>query len=317
MTYRQLTLEQRYLIYKLRRIGYSQKEIAHQAGVHPSTVSRELKRNVNRKGYRPKMAHRLALQRKKVPRRKNLLTPRTCARLRQYLKKGWSPDQISGRLRVTDNLQISHQTIYSYIWKNRKEGGTVYTRLRRKGIRYRRKRLHSAPIRNRRPISERPVCVDQKDRIGDWELDTIVSGDRQSAIVSMVERVSNYTLLGWVPQNESLHVGHCMVRMLGPIKTLVHTLTSDNGAEFATHRYVELKLQAMFYIARPYCAHDRGLNEQVNGLVREYFPKGMSFSNTGQSEVPKVMQTLNSRLRKTLNYKNPKEIFFTAVALGF
>lgn len=316
-TYRQLTQEQRYLIYKLRGMGLSQKMIAAEVGVHPSTISRELRRNVRKRGYRPQMAHLLAMKRRAIARRETVLIPQTCARLRHYLKQGWSPEQIAGRLNRTGKLQICHQTIYTYIRLNRKEGGQLYTKLRRKGKKYRKRPLNAPPIKDRRSIGLRPAEVDLRNRIGDWELDTIVSSDRKAVILSMVERVSQYTVLAWLPRSQSMEVAKAVLRMLGPLKALVHTMTSDNGAEFAAHKYIEKRMKALFYFAHPGCPHERGLNEQVNGLVREYFPKRTNLSAIRQKDVTRVMQAINSRPRKTLNYQTPKEIFYKAVALGF
>lgn len=314
MAYRQLTQEQRYAIYTLRKEGFSQRRIARCVGVHPSTISRELRRNVNRRGYRPKMAHRLAMARRKRRRREPILQGSRRVQIRHYLRRGWSPEQIAGRLAREGKLQISYQTIYRYIQADRRAGGHLYERLRRKGRPYRPKGSGCGPIRNRRFIEERPPEVEQRRQIGHWELDTLVSPDR-TAIVTMVERVSQLVLLKKVPAKNSLQVAHALVRKLGLIRDRVHTLTSDNGAEFAAHGYVAKALGAEFFFARPHKPWQRALNEKTNGLVREFFPKGMPLGKIPPAEIQRVARELNTRPRKTLNYLTPNEVFYQNVAL--
>ena len=317
MVYRQLTQEQRYLIYKLRKAGTEQVRIAATAGVHPSTICRELRRNVNRRGYRPRMAHRLAQQRRRIPRRTAVLTSSRRVWVRHFLRRGWSPDQIAGRFRLKGPFGVSYQTIYRYLYADRERGGELYRHLRRKGRRYQRKRLGAGPLRNRRFIEERPACVDRRERLGDWELDTVVSShDARAVIVTMVERVSQLVMMEKVDSAEAMPVAYAIIRRLGSIKAKVHTLTSDNGHEFAAHEYVARKLEADFYFARPYKPWQRALNEKTNGLIREFFPKGSPLGKLSQQEVTRVMQTLNTRPRKTLNYLTPNEIFYADVALG-
>lgn len=316
MTYRQLTLEQRYLIYKLMKEGYARNRIAWLVGVHPSTITRELRRNVNRRGYRPKMAHRLAIGRRRIVRKQRLLTPGKSVWIRHYLRKSWSPDQIAGRFRSDGKFQISYQTIYRYLYANRLASGQLYRLLRRKGVRYRKKRSGSVPIANRRFIEERPACVERRERLGDWELDTIVSRSDNAAIVTMVDRVSQLVMMEKVDRASSRQVAYAIVRRLKTIKAKVRTLTSDNGSEFAGHKYVADKLDADFYFARPYKPWQRALNEKTNGLIREFFPKGMPLGKLTQAKVTKVMKALNTRPRKTLNYRTPNEIFYADVALG-
>jgi len=316
MAYRQLTLEQRYLIYKLWKEGFANNRIALIIGVHPSTITRELRRNVRKRGYRPRMAHKLAMARRRIPRRQKILTSSRCMQIRHYLKKrNWSPDQIAGRFALDEKFRISYQTIYRYLHTDRHAGGRLYKHLRRKGVRYRSKNSNRGPISDRRFIEERPACVEERKRLGDWELDTIVSKSDNTAIVTMVDRASQLVLMEKVNRPTSREVAYAMVRRLGSIKAKVLTLTSDNGSEFAMHGYVAKKLNADFFFARPYKPWQRGLNEMTNGLIREFFPKGMPFGKLSQAQVTQVMQALNNRPRKTLNYKTPNEIFYADVAL--
>lgn len=315
MTYRQLTLEQRYLIYKLRKEGYSQRRIARLIRVHPSTVSRELSRNGSKSSYRPQLAHRQAVVRRVMPRIEKVLGPGRKTLIRHYLRKGWSPDQIAGRFRIKDRFRVSYQTIYRYLYEDRSSGGTLYKNLRRRGVRYQRKRLNGGPLTERRFIEERPACVEARERIGDWELDTIISSRGSAAIVTMVDRASQLVLMQKVKSLKSREVAYAIMTRMKKLKSRVHTLTADNGSEFAAHRYVAKKLDADFYFARPYKPWQRGLNEMTNGLIRKYFPKGMPLGNIPPSEITRVMVALNTRPRKTLNYLTPNEIFYGDVAL--
>ena len=315
MAYRQLTREQRYLIYKLRKAGYRQTAIAKAAGVSPSTISRELRRNVRRRGYRPAMAHRLAMARRARPCRLPVLTPRLRVHVRHGLRKGWSPEQIAGRAKRAGTFSVSAQTIYRYLYADRREGGLLHRLLRRKGVRYRRRPLGNGPIRDRKFIEARPPAVEDRKEIGHWEVDTIVSPDR-SAIVTMVERVPQLLVMRKVPASTSLEVAHAMVRKLGPVRDRVLTITSDNGAEFASHGYVARKLKADFYFSRPYKPWQRALNEKTNGLIRHYFPKRSRLGDLTDQQVTAVAQALNTRPRKSLNYLTPNEIFYKNVALG-
>lgn len=313
MTYRQLTQEQRYMIYALRQEGCTQRHIAHVAGVHPSTISRELRRNIRRRGYRPAMAHQLALGRRSVPRKKSKLTPRVRARLADYLRKRWSPEQISGRLKRLGTVIIGRQSIYSFIEEDRLAGGTLFQFLRRGGRRYRHHRTtDSRIIRDRVSIDKRPPIVADRSRLGDWEADTIIPPDRGAVLLSMVERRSRLTLLARLPNRRACQLTQCMVRLLTPLKSKVHTITSDNGTEFACHKIICRKLEADFFFAHAYKAWERGLNENTNGLVRQYLPKETSFETISPQLVSAIMVALNHRPRKSLEFRTPVEVFYSA-----
>lgn len=317
MKYHQLALEQRYMIYTLKQEGYSQRRIAEVVGAHKSTISRELRRNIRQRGYRPDMAHCLAMARRRMPRKPAVLTPRVRHQLSYYIRKKWSPEQISGWLDRHGKLSISHETIYKFIHEDRAKGGCLYKHLRRQK-KYRRHRfgLNRAPILDRVSIDERPAIVDQKSRIGDWEIDTIFSSEGRSALVTMVERVSKYCVLGKVAAKNARSVAQCIVPLLAPLKKKVLTITADNGPEFATHKLIARKLKIDFYFAHPYKAWERGLNENTNGIIRQYLPKGISFKDLTREQVFDIMKELNHRPRKTLEFRTPIEIFYGSVALA-
>ena len=307
--YRQLTQEQRYQIYALMKVGFNQTEIASEINVHKATVSREVRRGRGGRGYRPKQAQELALARLQL-RAQPRIQPQTWQRVEQLLGQQWSPEQITGRLKLEQQQSVSHERIYQYIYADNRLGGTLSLNLRCRKAR--RKRYGSYDRRgqlpNRRSIDERPAMVEQKRRIGDWEADTIIGRHHQEAIVSIVERKSKLTRLAKVKHNTAELVGQVMRAQLQSLP--VHTLTSDNGREFAQHREIAQQLKADFYFAHPYASWERGLNENTNGLVRQYFPKKSEFSKISDPQIKEVEERLNNRPRKTLGYKTPNEVFF-------
>ncbi|OLE53143.1 MAG: hypothetical protein AUG51_14720 [Acidobacteria bacterium 13_1_20CM_3_53_8] len=310
MTYRQLTQEQRYQIYALMKANWSQLEIALEVGVHPSTISRELSRNRGGRGYRPKQAQEKAQTRKEqhVSRR---ISPSTWRMIESYIRRDWSPEQVSGWLSKR-HLRVSHEHIYQYIYADKQRGGNLHQHLRCR--KQRRKRYGSyerrGQIKGRRSISSRPKVVAQKRRIGDWEADTIIGQNQKGAIVSVVERKSKLCLLKRVARHTSEAVEQALSELLKPFQQRCHTITSDNGKEFANHQAIASSLQADFYFAHPYASWERGLNENTNGLVRQYFPKKSTFSKIKDSDVQQVMDRLNNRPRKRLGYKTPNQVFF-------
>lgn len=309
MSYTQLTREQRYQIYALKKAGHSQTEMAAIIGCHKSTVSRELSRNGGRRGYRPKQAQELALSRK-LPAHRPRIRSATWASVESLVRQQWSPEQISGRLELERQEGVSHERIYQHIYADKRAGGTLFRHLRcqkkrkkRYGLRERRGQLPA-----RRSIDERPVVVDSRQRLGDWEADTIIGQHHRGAIVSLVERKSKLTRLGRVERNTADAVGRELAAQLESLT--VKTITSDNGREFAHHQSIAQQLGADFYFAHPYSSWERGTNENTNGLVRQYFPKKSDFSKINDRQLTRVVDRLNNRPRKTLGYKTPNEVFF-------
>jgi IS30 family transposase len=310
MSYRQLTQDQRYQIYAFVKANWSQLEIALEMGVHPSTISRELSRNRGGRAYRPKQAQEKAQERK--PNHVTLrIESETWAVIEAYVRQDWSPEQITGWL-FKQHIRVSHERIYQYIYSDKRRGGDLHRHLRCR--KRRRKRYGSYDRRGRltgcHSITERPAIVEEKRRLGDWEADTIIGQHHQQAIVSVVERKSKLCFLKKVERNTSEAVEQALSALLKPVIAKCHTITSDNGREFANHQEVALKLQAGFYFAHPYSSWERGLNENTNGLVRQYFPKQSDFSKITDSDVQRVMDRLNNRPRKTLGYKTPNQVFF-------
>jgi len=317
--YHHLSYEQRCQIYVLLKRGVTQKEIAFEIGCSQATISREIKRNKGKRGYRYKQAQMKSNLRKGDSNNAKKLDTQIIEQIKAMLYQyQWSPEQISGRLKRM-GISISHETIYRYIWQNKKDGGTLYKQLRNKGKKYykrSKKPSGRGVIPNRVGIENRPKIVDQKMRVGDWELDTIIGSKHKGAIVSIVDRVTKFTRLALIKSATAKRTARAITNSLNPISDYVHTLTSDNGKEFAQHENVSKKLQADFYFARPYHSWERGLNENTNRLVRQYFPKGTDFTNLKKKDVQKVEHLLNTRPRKTLNFNNPIEEFYHRTGLN-
>lgn len=309
--YRQLTQEQRYQIYILRKSGVNQKQIASLLGCHKSTISREIHRNSGLRGYRPKQAHLLAMTRK--TQNTFISIPPSVWNLVEHLvENDWSPEQISTWLKRTVDIAVSHEWIYQYLLKDKKKGGQLFKHLRCK--KKRKKRYGSTEARgqlkNRRSIEQRPKFIENRNRLGDWEVDTVVSKGRKHSIVSATERKSRMTLIEIVKGRSANAVKNALLKLLMPIAGCVHTITADNGKEFADHEEIAEKLKADFFFAKPYAAWQRGTNENANGLIRQYFPKQRVFNNITAEELQMVMKRLNNRPRKVLGFKTPDQVFF-------
>lgn len=310
MRYKQLTQEERYQIYAYLKAGWSQTEIAMELKRHKSTISREIARNTGFRGYRPQQAQRLTEERR-YAKSSFRIPPSVWTDVIKLLKEDWSPEQISLWLKTHRGVSISHEWIYQYILQDKKQGGTLYRHLRCQKQRRKRYRSYSrrGQLVDRVSIEQRPSIVDARSRIGDWELDTIIGKNHKQAIVSLTERKSRFTLIQKVKRKTAECVTHAVINLLAPISDQVHTLTSDNGKEFADHKMIADKLNASFYFAHPYASWERGLNENTNGLIRQYFPKTRDFTTITQKEINQVMDKLNNRPRKCLGIKTPNQVF--------
>lgn len=300
MSYTQLTQDQRYQICALKQVEQKNNRIAEILGVHASTVSRELKRNRGKKGYRSKQADQKVQERKHGAKRR--IGSETWEYVERNIKREWSPEQISGRLRSHHGIQISHEWIYQFILADKEAGGSLYKHLRCQ--KKNRKRYGSNERRgslpNRRSIEER-------SRIGDWESDTIIGKGHQQAIVTIVDRKSRYLLMQKVEKRTAEKVGEATITMLSTKKC--KTLTSDNGKEFANHELVAEVLKIDYFFAHPFSAWERGTNENTNGLIRQYFPKHSAFNTITQDNVTAAMDKLNNRPRKCLGFETPHEVY--------
>ena len=323
MGYKQLDFRKRCQIYGLWRAGHSYTEIAKEVGVHKSTISRELKRNITfvrtalgSWQYKPNYAQSYTDERHKEKYKHVKFTKEVEQFVREKLLQDWSPDQISGYAKRCNLFSISHEWIYQFILKDKEKGGKLYLHLRHQNKKYR-KRYGSpkrqGPIKNRRFIDDRPAIVDDKKRVGDWEIDTIIGKERKQAIVTIVERVSKKTVLKKVRAKTAELVAKATIEGLRKFTNLIFTITGDNGSEFANHEKISKELNAEFYFAHPYASWERGLNENTNGLVRQYLKKGSDFSSINDNDLLIIANKLNNRPRKSLNYETPNEAFTKAL----
>jgi IS30 family transposase len=310
MNYTHLTREERYQIYALTKAGHAQSEIAKVLERSTSTISRELTRNRGGRGYRPKQAHSMAIERQAMNAR--TIDDATWRFAQERLMLQWSPEQISG------HADISPETVYQRVYADKRAGGLLWKNLRcqkqrkkRYGVMERR-----GQIPNRLFIEDRPAIVETRSRVGDWEADTIIGKSHRQAIVSIVERKTGWTLIRKVERKTAQAVSQAMISLLKPHRKRVHTITSDNGKEFAGHEEIASELQTDFYFAHPYASWERGTNENTNGLIRQYFPKNRDFTTITQQEINTAMERLNNRPRKRLGYLTPNQVFFkSGVAL--
>jgi len=318
MRYKQLTLEKRYQITALIKAGFNQKDIAFEIGVHPSTISRELRRNNDKvRGYNAELAQIKSTKVEMQKKKRYSLTKSIEKYIRVKLKQDWSPEQISGRMKLDTGVSVVHETIYRYIYANKKNGGKLYTYLRHKNKKY---HCRSNDYRSRGTIidrvmiDKRPKIVEKKNRIGDLEIDTVVGKNHKGFLVTVVDRKSKFTLIKNVPSKEAQIVTEALIEMIQPIKEITHTITSDNGKEFAYHKQVSAALDTDFYFANPYHSWERGLNEHTNGLIRQYLPKKSEFLHVSKDEIIMIQDRLNHRPRKVLSYKTPYEVFFSELS---
>lgn len=309
-TYTQLTQEQRYQISAMLKIGQNQTEIAETIGKHKSTISREVRRNRGQRGYRPKQAQQMSLDRRKKA--KPRIQESTWALIESKLQEDWSPEQIADWLKRNTDIQVSHERIYQYILADKRTGGRLYKHLRCQ--KKRRKRYggydRRGKLPNRRSIEERPEIVDQRQRIGDWEVDTMIGKGHRQAIVTLTERKSRFSLLRKVKRRKAKLVSAAVIDLLQPVADRSQTITADNGKEFADHERIAHELEISFFFAHPYAAWERGANENMNGLVRQYIPKNRDLSSVTDEELLQIMNKLNHRPRKCLDFKTPFQVFF-------
>ena len=315
MGYRQLTQAQRYQISALLTVGRSQRQIADTLGCHNTTINREIRRNSDAMGYDPDQAHRRSERRRTSAYKAHKRASSLIHWVSDLIRKYWSPDQIAGVMaRIGRRIRVSRQWIYALIQRNRMAGGDLWTYCRqpkrRRDQRQQAKCAGLGKIPNRTGIEQRPAEVETRLTIGHWEGDTVLHGHKQSGIATLVERRSGYLLAGQLPKVKAVLTSNAMIRLLRPIRGAVKTLTLDNGSEFADHQRMTEALSMKAYFCDPYCSGQRGTNENTNGLIRQYYPKGTDFSKVSQRELNQVVEALNNRPRKRLGYRTPAEIFW-------
>ena len=311
MNYTHLTQGERYQIAILNKAGHGQSEIARVMNRHPSTISRELRRNRGQRGYRPKQAHELSQARLRACDNGPRVSTETWAAVEARLVETWSPEQISGHFKINGQPTVSHEAIYQRIYADKRAGGTLHRTLRCQKVRRKRYggRERRGTIPNQVSIDLRPAIVAERGRFGDWEGDLVIGAGQKQALVTLNERTSRYSLMAHVPFKTAQAVSDAMISLLTPFAAYVHTMTTDNGKEFAQHERIAKELGADFFFAHPYASWERGANENMNGLIRQFFPKKMCFKSITSNDIEAALQRLNHRPRKCLDFKTPHEVF--------
>lgn len=308
--YRRLTEDDRIEIYASLKAGESQAAISRALGFDKSTISRELRRNSGQRGYRAKQAHRLCQERRAGLRRKRI--SRTQWRIVEAgLRQDWSPEQIHGVMRLKELMPVSHERIYQHVYADKRRGGTLHKHLRCQKQRRKRRGVFNrrGQIKGRVWISERPDIVETRARIGDWEVDTIVGHKEKAALITLTERKSRLCRAVKVHDRKADTACKAIRKTLSPLRAQVHTLTYDNGPEFSYHQAINRALGSKSYFAHPYHSWERGTNENMNGLLRQYFPKGRSMAKLSHAHIRNIVERLNNRPKKCLGYRTPNQVF--------
>jgi IS30 family transposase len=312
--YRQITSHERYVIAALRRQRLSLSAIARHVGRAPSTISREIRRNLSTQGrYSPPKADSYAVARRRRSRRNSHFSAEDWEIVEQLIGLDWSPQQVSGWLARHGVLSISHETIYLRVWRDKRGGGSLWTHMRQSSKK-RRKRNGSHDSRGRlagkRHISERPAEAEGRRTIGHWEIDTVMGDDhgRHSAL-TVVERATGFLQMGKLTRHCAADANAATIELICRQRASFKTITADNGTEFHSYRDVEAATGVSYYFATPHHSWERGTNENTNGLIRQYLPKRTSMAKLTQADMDAIADRLNSRPRKRLGYRTPEECY--------
>ncbi len=317
MKYRQITSEERYRIAALRQTGWWPSKIARELGRHRSTVSRELRRNCSPwdGSYRPSKAQEQTNGRRSRSRRNQRFGGRDWRLVESLLRRQWSPEQVSGSLRKSRELSISHETIYRYVWDDRAQGGSLYQDFRQ-AAKKRRKRYSAYDSRGRlagkRHISERPRMIERRRQPGHWEIDTVMGSGAQHCVLTLVERATGFVVIGKLKTRGSHETARKAIQLIHRYPGRFKTITSDNGTEFHAYKRVEEATGVKLYFATPHHAWERGTNENTNGLIRQYLPKRTSMAHVTQRDCNTIAKKLNTRPRKRYDYDTPEDRFDAA-----
>ena len=317
MAHKQLTSEQRYQIKALLQANQRPTKIAEIIGVDRSTIYREIKRNAGLRGYRPKQAHEMALARR-PGKSKERIGPETWKRIEEKLCLDWSPEQITNWFKKQGYVTVSHEWVYQHVYADKRTGGNLHEHLRCQKT-YR-KRAGSNERRGKIPhttsIEQRPEIVEQRIRLGDWEVDLILGKGHQGVVVTLTERKSRFTLLKKVLSKQAELVAQAIIDLLNWVEHL-KTITADNGNEFSNHLHISRQLCIDFFFAHPYASWERGTNENTNGLIRQYLPKSRNLRTLTTQEELIIMDRLNLRPRKCLDFSTPFDVFFGHNTVAF
>lgn len=306
----QITKEQRYTISVMLNQGVKPKDIAKFIGKDKSSIYREINRNKDRRNgvYKSKLAERKCRMRHKVKPKRKRFTAEIKEKVDELIGEDYSPEQVVGFCKKEGISCVSHETIYKYIWEDKKQKGKLHTHLRRQGRRYRKRgaaKDNRGIIKGRIGIEKRPDIVEKRERFGDLEVDLIIGSNHKSAIVTINDRASGVLKMKKVKSKEAIEVTRVINDLLEEWIPYLHTITADNGKEFAGHKEVAEFLNINYYFARPYHSWERGSNENLNGLIRQYIKKKTDFRTLSDEYIKSIETKLNNRPRKRLNFENP------------
>jgi len=314
MTYAQLTSKERYTIFILGQANHCPAAIAKVLGRSRSTVTREIARNTvsGDGGYLFGAAQKRTDERRRDSRYGLHHTKSQYRRVDDLLAEDWSPEQISGRLKYAHEFEISYETIYRHIWADQAAGGLLYLGLR--GARKKQRKGYGRPdsrgkLAGKRMIDERPAHIETRKEIGHWEIDTVIGKDEKDCIMTVVERKVGHVLIGKLPDRTKAELNKRTIKIIKQHPGMFETITADNGTEFNGYKKIESATSVKFYFAHPYHSWERGTNENTNGLIRQYIPKGQSMANVTQRQCSEIARRLNTRPRKRLGYRTPEECF--------
>jgi IS30 family transposase len=314
MGYRQLTQDERYVMARLLHQGHSYRSVALILDRAASTISREHRRNVatHDQRYRAEKAHQYALARRRRARKGSQFSQQEWTEVVRLLERKWSPGQIVGRRRLLRQPSMSKESIYRYVRWQRRDGGQLWRELRIVS-KFGRKRRGSSATRGRlvgkRHISERPAVVQLRRQSGHWEGDTVMGADQRHCVLTLVERVTGYLVMKKLVARNKEQAASALARAIEQLRARVRTITLDNGTEFHDYEKVEQRYPVKFYFATPYHSWERGTNENTNGLIRQYLPKGMCMHHVSQADCDAIAAQLNDRPRQRLGFRTPSEAF--------
>ena len=314
MGYHQLTYRERYLIGKHKSSGESVRTIARMLQRSPSTISRELRRNADSSDgcYRVAKADRYARARRWRSRQGTQFEPGQVELVHELMGCKWSPEQISRRLRKQNRLNIGTTTIYRWLRADKAAGGSLWLRTRQLSKRYRkgyRVADHRGRMGGKTPISQRPARIEHRREFGHWEGDTVMGKDGRHCLLTLVERMTRWVRIIKLPARQAVEVNKALAREIRRGVLKMKSLTLDNGTEFHGFRQMQDELGIEVYFAQPYHSWERGTNENTNGLIRQYLPKGMCFKEVTQRQCDKIERELNDRPRKVLGFDTPNEAY--------
>jgi transposase, IS30 family len=312
MGYHQLTSRERYLIAEHKSMGKSVREIGRAVCRSASTISRELRRNACTSDgrYRVEKAQSYAKARRSRCRRGTHFDPWEVAQVHRLVQQRWSPEQVSGRLRKLRRLRIGTTTIYRWLASDKARGGSSWLQTRQLSSRYR-KGYRVVDGRGRMsgktPISERPQHIEDRSEPGHYEGDTVMGRDGRNCVLTLVDRMTRRTRILKLPARQAAEVNRVLIREVRSGRLQMKSLTLDNGTEFHGFKELEDKLGIKVYFAQPYHSWERGTNENTNGLIRQYLPKGSCLKNLTQQRCNEIERELNNRPRKVLGFSTPNE----------